>query len=204
MLLLYTRITCTSYHLFNFHLNINYIETYHPTLFSKLSDYDSAVTNGHYIEKYELVYENDDFDVFEKTTATYLYQKQSTKYATLAAQSIEYGVKENTFEGFASVKISNKQTQVYLLEEPFKHHMSGFAPIINFTQNNTPQTIKLKKIFKYIFFGTGLGSKSGTPATVRGSLLTLFIFLSRFSTLSRSSLISFCCLILMQCYLFDS
>lgn len=141
----------------NFHQNINYIETYHPTLFSKLSDYDSAVTNGHYIEKYELVYENDDFDVFEKTTATYLYQKQSIKYATLAAQSIEYGVKENTFEGFESVKISNKQTQVYLLQEPFKHHMSGFAPIINFTHKNSPQTIKLKKIFKYIFFGTGLG-----------------------------------------------
>jgi hypothetical protein len=141
----------------NFHQNINYLEAYHPTLFSKLSDYDNAVTNGHYIEKYELVYENDGFDVFERTGAKYLYQKQSSKYSSLAAQSIEYGVEENTFEGFASILLSNKQTQAYLEQEPFKHHMSGFAPIINFTQNNTPQDIKLKKIYKYIFFGTGLG-----------------------------------------------
>ncbi len=141
----------------NFHQNIHYIESYHPSLFSKLSDYDTAVTNGHYREKYELVYENENFDVLEKSTGKYLYQKQSTKYATLAAQSIEYGVEENTFEGFASIEISDEDLQKQLSNEPFAHHMSGFTPIIHFTQKNTPQDIQLKKLYKYIFFGTGLG-----------------------------------------------
>jgi len=141
----------------NFHQNIHYIERYHPTLFSKLSDYDTAVTNGHYREKYELVYENENFDVLEKSTDKYLYQKQSTKYATFAAKSIEHGVLESTFEGFASIKISDEDVQKQLSNEPFAHHMSGFAPIIHFTQKNTPQDIQLKKLYKYIFFGTGLG-----------------------------------------------
>jgi len=141
----------------NFHQNINYIEIHHPTLFSKLSDYDSAVVHGHYKEKYELIYENNNFDVFEKKTAKYLYNKQSTQYAKLAAQSIEYGVEENTFEGYESVKISNNQAQKFISQEPFEHHMSGFAPIINFTQKNSLQPIKLTNIDKYIFFGTGLG-----------------------------------------------
>jgi len=47
--------------------------------------------------------------------------------------------------------------QEYLCKEPFTHHMSGFAPIVNFTQKNSSKTIKLKNVFKYIFFGTGLG-----------------------------------------------
>ncbi len=141
----------------NFHQNINYIESHNPTLFSKLSSYDTAVTNGHYKEKYELVYENDNFDVLEKTTGKYLYQKQSSKYATLAAQSIEYGVQESTFEGFASIHISDEDVQTQLSNKPFAHHMSGFSQIINFTQKNSPQNIKLKNLYKYIFFGTGLG-----------------------------------------------
>ncbi len=141
----------------NFHQNIHYIESYHPALFSKLSEYDSAVSNAYYKEKYELVYENNNFDVLEKETAKYLYQKQSTEYATLAAQSIEYGVKENTFEGFESVEISDSQMQEYLLVEPFTHHMSSFAPIINYTKKHTAGEIQLKHISKYIFLGTGLG-----------------------------------------------
>ncbi len=142
----------------NFHKNIDYIQIHHPVLFSKLSSYDSAVENGHYKEKYELVYKNNNFDVFESATGLHLYQKQSQEYATLAAKSLEYGVCENLFEGSETVTISDEQVEMFNALEPLKHYMSGFAPIINFTQKMAPQNIKLKKLHKYIFFGTGLGT----------------------------------------------
>ena len=41
----------------NFNDNIEYIQEHHPKLFTKLSEYDAAVTNGHHKERYELIYE---------------------------------------------------------------------------------------------------------------------------------------------------
>ncbi|RLA71671.1 MAG: hypothetical protein DRG78_24890, partial [Epsilonproteobacteria bacterium] len=69
---------------FTFNENIQYLEKEQKELFSKLVALDSAIEQGHYQEKYELVYENNNFDVVDKKTKNYLYNKQSTHHANLA------------------------------------------------------------------------------------------------------------------------
>ena len=141
----------------NFNANISYIQANHTELFLKLSSLDSAIEQGHYQERYELVYENNNFDVLEKNTQNYLYNKESSRYTTQAAQSVDYGLNDNLFLGFHQQKVSDEDLKKYDAEPLFEHNMSGFAPIINYTQNNYQNKKTLKSIDKFIFFGTGLG-----------------------------------------------
>lgn len=141
----------------NFNENISYIEENHPQLFSKLVALDNAVEHSHYQEKYELVYENGYFDVLEKKTNSYLYSKDSRIHASLAQESIDYDIDENLFEGFHKHTISPDDLKRYESEKLFVHHMSGYAPIIHYTNNKSSKQKKLKNINKFIFFGIGLG-----------------------------------------------
>ena len=145
----------------NFNDNISYIQVSHPKLFEKLAALESAIEQGHYKQRYELVYENDYFDVFEKETGKYLYCKNSITHASLASQSIDYKLQENLFEGFHKHDISEEQLYEYIEKEPFEHQMSGFAPIMYYTHKNSSYDKTLKTIDKFIFFGVGLGLHVG-------------------------------------------
>jgi len=79
----------------NFQQNIRYLQQSHPTLFAKLSAYENAVENGHYKEKYELVFENGDFDIYDTTTQQYLYNKNPQKFVQLLTQSVNLFKNEN-------------------------------------------------------------------------------------------------------------
>lgn len=141
----------------NFNDNINYIEKNHPKLFSKLVSLDSAIENGHYIEKYELTYENDSFDVMEKATKTLLYDGKSNQHAKATANNVDYSLKHDTFESFNEKNISDEDAIKYDDIEPFTHRLYGIGKIISFTQKKSLQKENLKHIHKYIFFGVGLG-----------------------------------------------
>jgi len=142
----------------NFNNNIEYIQHYHPELFSKLAAFDNAVENGQYAEKYELLYENKNFDVLEKSTGTYLYNKESQKHSDLSVKSIERTPQYDTFKLLDDYQpITNEKIKEYASYTNFEHQMSGFAPIISYIQNNISKSTSLNALKKYIFFGTGLG-----------------------------------------------
>lgn len=141
----------------NFNDNISYLKTNHKNIFSKLSALESAIEQGHYREKYELLHKNNYFDVYEKNTDTFLYTKNSYEYALLAAQSIDYRLEENLFKGFHEHKISDADLKRYAQMPPFEHEMSGHAPIMHYVQKHSPKDKTLKRIDKFVFFGVGLG-----------------------------------------------
>ncbi len=141
----------------NFQENIAYLQKEQPALFTKLSALDSAIANGHYEEKYELVYENNGFDVFEKSSQNYLYAKESLAHSIISANSVNYKTDDNLFEGFVRHNFSEDDLQNYKSEEPFTNYLSDIAPIIHYTQENRTNDKKLKTIDKFIFFGAGLG-----------------------------------------------
>jgi len=141
----------------NFNDNIAYIQTNHRKLFSDLSALDSAIEKGHYQEKYELKHEDGYFDVYEKNTDSYLYTKDSSKHASLAAQSINYRLDENLFKSFHEHKISDNDLKKYMHMPPFEHEMSGHAPVIHYCQKHSLKDKTLKTLDKFVFFGVGLG-----------------------------------------------
>lgn len=127
----------------NFTNNIEYIKEKHPTLFDKLSAFDSAVEHGHYNETYELRYECNQFDVYNKTTKTMLYQNKSDQHTALVTQSVNFSKKENVFESF---KLLDKE-----------YAPEGFQYFLNVSHTYKQNDKQLKQIFKFIFFGTKLG-----------------------------------------------
>jgi len=141
----------------NFNNNIEYIKENHPKTFEKLAALDSAISNNHYKECYELTYENGYFDVFEKSTQTLLYETDSYKYSELAAQSVNYDTQENVFATFHKHDLSKDDVVEIHNDYKFKNHLSAFADILYYHQENEPADKHLKSLDKFIFFGVGLG-----------------------------------------------
>ena len=127
----------------NFNENIAYIQTNHKELFEKLSALDSAVANGHYKEKYELVYENDMFDVLEKNSGNYLYNKKLDEHTKLATEYVNSRLDNALFECF--VRQEGKKSIPYI------------TPIIETIDSYQEKNQTLKEFSKFIFFGVGLG-----------------------------------------------
>lgn len=138
----------------NFQENIQYIEKEHPLLFEKLSAFDNAVMNGHYSEKYELIYDNENFDVVEHTTNKYLYNKSATKHTRLAVDHVDTSLDNDLFEGFVRTNYTQEEIKVYSEKKDLTSHHNFVAQLINLTQKTNTHELA---IGKFIFFGTGLG-----------------------------------------------
>ncbi len=141
----------------NFQDNILYLENEQGALFAKLSVLDSAIVNGYYQEKYELVYENDGFDVLEKSSQHYLYAKESFSHTLITANSVNYKIDNSLLEGFVRHNFTKDDLKSFEQEKPFENYKSDVAPIINYIQENSVRKKELKTIDKFVFFGVGLG-----------------------------------------------
>jgi len=85
--------------------NLLYFEKHQPGIYAKLAAFDSAIEQGHYQHKYDLIVKDDYFDVIELGTQNYLYSTNSNNYADLAAKSIDFKKDTNVYETFRKVEI---------------------------------------------------------------------------------------------------
>jgi hypothetical protein len=99
------------------------------------------------------------FDVLDTTTQQYLYGSSSIEYAKSAAKSVNFEKKENLFETFYDVYISPEDAKSYKNAPIIDSSYSASAPIISYANQYAQKNdAKMKKLYKYIFFGTGLGT----------------------------------------------
>ena len=108
----------------NFQNNIDYLEKNHPILFTKISAYENAVKNGYYNEKYELVYENGDFDIFIKQDQEYLYKQKPKEFVKLLTVSVDFSRKSNLF---VAMKTPNQELKSQDMKEIEKFIFFGIA-----------------------------------------------------------------------------
>jgi hypothetical protein len=141
-----------------FNQNIDYFKLYQPSLFHKLSSIENAIENNLYKERYELIYENESFDVLEKSTDNSLYDKQTNKYTELAVDSVNQKADNNVFQAFHKRDFTQNDLNSLASEEPFTNHLSGFAPLLHYMQTTSTDSGKIMAdMHKFVFFGTGLG-----------------------------------------------
>ena len=139
----------------NFQDNIAYLEKNHKTVFDKVVSLESAIENNYYQEKYELVYENDGFDVKEKNSQNYLYHKESFAHTLLSTQSINYRTDNSTIEAFVRQSFSKAECLLLKKEHNPFEYKKYIASILQEFEYKEYQ--KLNKLYKFIFFGVGLG-----------------------------------------------
>lgn len=82
-----------------FNKNMEYFEQNQPNIYSKLASFDSAVEQGLYTNKYDMVFNNNYFDVRELSTNKYLYSDNSNKYAYEVSKKFDNSVDKFIFFG---------------------------------------------------------------------------------------------------------
>ena len=140
----------------NFNDNIEYFQENKPLLFEKLTALESAISNNYYIQKYELVFENNSFDVKELKTDNYLYNKESKTHTKLSTKSVDFSILDNTFELFQRVTLSKEEISNFKNQDPILDNRAGLDPLIHLTTQLHSPKENLKHLDKYVFFGTGL------------------------------------------------
>ena len=124
----------------NYHKNIAYFKELHPSLFEKLSAYETTLDNGSALQRYELSYEAGGFDIFDTQSNTFMYLQQSDKIRKVIQESVNFKKNENVFETFK------------IVDAPPPAHRN----ILNLYTRYSNKEQNMKKIEKFIFFGTGL------------------------------------------------
>ena len=145
-----------------FQKNLLYFEKEQKDIYNKLAALDSAVEQGHYQNKYDLVVQDNYLDVLEFSTNNYLYSSSSIDYASLAAKSINYKKDSNVFESFRKFNIKQSVLLECESQDITQNAINGVAHIIDYIDKNSSDNVELQNIYKFIFFGVGIGTHIAT------------------------------------------
>jgi len=140
--------------------NIAFIEKNDPRLFRKLQAFESALENNLYEEKYVLEYKDEGyFDVLEKESGNYLYGANSNEYAKQVANAVDLSKTDNLFETFYNLSFEKVDPKDLETKDIIKYSYSTVASLINYSNEHAAKTkTTMKKLYKFIFVGTGLGT----------------------------------------------
>ncbi len=141
-----------------FETNLLFLEKYDHELFKKIIALNSAIELAHHSEKYSLEYKDGYFDVLELSSGNFLYGVDSNKHAEISAKSINYKKNENSFATFNNFTFNEKRLDElensYIDQDP----LAGTYKLMEYSKKVADQTTtSMKKIYKFIFLGVGLG-----------------------------------------------
>lgn len=138
--------------------NILFLQSAHFDLYQKIAAFENAIENGYYTTRYELEYKNEGyFDVIEKETGRWLYNIDSNEHAETITQSIDFSKEDNLFETFRDLHFTDEDVQKYEQMDLIESSLATIAPIVHYTNQYADKTTTMKKIYKFIFIGVGLG-----------------------------------------------
>jgi hypothetical protein len=138
--------------------NMLFLQSTQFDLYKKITAFENAVENGFYTTRYELEYKREGyFDVMEKDTGKWLYNVNSYEHADTITQSIDFSKEDNLFETFRDLHFTDEAVAKYEQMDLIESSLATIAPIVHYTNQYADKTTTMKKIYKFIFFGAGLG-----------------------------------------------
>jgi len=138
--------------------NLNYFQETHPEIYKKIDLLSQALEQGSYKENYSLEYKDDYFDILDTRSGEYLYGSSSIKLAQEAAKKVNYTKTDAVIETFYNYNFSAETIKTVNEADPTLSKFILTAPVVQFSRDLIDKkTSKMKKIYKFIFFGVGLG-----------------------------------------------
>ncbi len=142
--------------------NLLYFQENHPELYNKIGLLSQAIEMGQYKENYSLEYKNGYFDVLDLNSGHYLYGASSTDLAKKATDDITFDKTNGVIETFYNFSFDEKAVELAQESDPTESQFVLTAPVVSYVSNLLPkQTSTMKEIYKFIFFGVGLGIHLG-------------------------------------------
>src|SRR5574344_491697 len=144
--------------------NMVFLSEYDNELYQRVENLSKMIETGEYKERYELefVMENGDFDMFDKVTNSYLYDKNPKETndklinrvdfsSSNTILNIEYFFKK--YENSPSIDLSKENVGEY--DSLLQKNMQEFSTVLNDYLDNPLK--KYKSIEKFVFFGVLTG-----------------------------------------------
>jgi len=138
--------------------NLLYFKTNHPDLYTKIIALETLLNEERYPQRYDLEFKDSYFDVIELASNTYLYNTNSLENANKMQNDVTFIKQDHSIETFQNITYEIESLNMHDLQSinPYLRHVS-LAPIAHYYNTHIPKPSTLKKIYKYIFFGVGLG-----------------------------------------------
>ena len=134
--------------------NLIYFKNYKPEIYNKLVIFDEAVNQGLYVENYSLEYKEEGyFDILNLKSNQFYYNQNLEEYTDKLA-SIE---KKDLKNSFRLVEKINVPANYKKLKDLDQIYLYSLFPLMYYINSNTVETKENISVYKYIFFGTGLG-----------------------------------------------
>lgn len=141
-----------------FQKNMLYFQQNAPGIYEQFMAFENAIANGYYIPKYNLEYKEEGyFDVQEIESGNWLYGINSNKHAEIIAKTVDYSKQDNLFETFRDLTFTQESLKRYEAMDIVDSSLSTIAPIVHYTNQHASKATTMKKIYKFIFMGVGLG-----------------------------------------------
>ncbi len=140
-----------------FQNNLLFLSEKYPEVFKKVDILSQAIENGSYKERYALEYKDGYFDVLDTVAHQWLYGSSSIEAAKKAADEINYSKDKGVIETFYNYNFTEDAIEYANEEDPTLSKFVLIAPVVGFARKLLPKTTTMKHIYKFIFFGVGLG-----------------------------------------------
>ena len=138
--------------------NLLFFKQKHPKLFEKLNILEIAIESGQYKEKYSLEYKDDSyFDVIDLSTNQYLYNQNSNDFAKKFVKRVNFKKSDATIETYYNNQFNKPAAKILDNQDICKSAHTATAPIIHYISSVIPKDSTMKKIYKHVFLGVGLG-----------------------------------------------
>ena len=147
-----------------FFSNLVFLSEYDNDLYKRVDNLSKMIEDGSYKERYflEFIMENGDFDIFDSHNNIYLYNKNPKKVNDELIKKSDFKHTKGIFnvEGFFQHRTSPTIDINFEFKSSFssliQNQMQEYSKTLNDFLDSTSTKI-LKKIKKFIFFGTLLG-----------------------------------------------
>jgi hypothetical protein len=131
-----------------FRKNMQFLKENHLDIYYEIEKLSQTLENNN-TEQYSIQIKNDYFDILNHNDNSYFYATNSFEQANLISKYINFS-KDGSLDLLRKIPQTNKLV--------FNDYYYEMKPIINFINNNVDfQNIEFKKIYKFVYIGTGLG-----------------------------------------------
>ncbi len=136
----------------HFAQNIEYFEQNHPALFQKLLSFETALQEQYYTQRYNLVYENNQFEIIELSSNSAFYNYQSKLFVKTFLQSIDYSTQHNCFTLIQTDQELPTSIATFDKSIFFGAGLSIHLP--SFVENYTPQVLLIVENDLELFYNS--------------------------------------------------
>ena len=140
----------------NYQENMAFFQEKIPKLYNRLLALDTVLNEGKYPQQYDLVYDNDYFDILELSSGAKLYNTNSINFSKNIADKISFVKGEQSFRSIRKINFENDALNIIKKTNSYTSY-SNSAEIYDLYHNNIDDSMHMKEIDKFIFFGVGLG-----------------------------------------------